>query len=310
MSASGMERIVYSVGSMEKALAFYRDYIGLEVVAEGVVERAEVTQLYGLPATTGAKAVFLKNELQDTLVELIEFRPNSGRVIRKGPHDWDYGIYDIAFFVRDIQACYRDAVGKGWKFILPPSHYKPNWVPWEVKETVLIGPDNAPFVLFERVTAEAQAYDRPYIRFNHSAQIIPSQEEVKRFYGGVLGLDVRSEVELPAGVVDTVMGVPRETKVRASFYEKKGSNTALMEFLEMDSHVPSKSLADVAKPPNLGMFMIAFPVDSLVEVKKALEREKFAVLVPPVEVTDPVRGRARALIARGPGDVWVELFEK
>ncbi|MCX8127044.1 MAG: VOC family protein, partial [Dehalococcoidia bacterium] len=106
MSTKGIDRVVYSVGDMEKALGFYRDMIGMREVSERSLGALEISRLWKLSPTTRARAVCLKSELQDTLVELVEFSPNSGEPIRYGPEDLSWGIYDIAWFVKDIQHCY------------------------------------------------------------------------------------------------------------------------------------------------------------------------------------------------------------
>jgi len=154
MATKGMDRVSISVSSLEDSLAFYRDWIRMEVVAEQILEMDKIQQLWNLPGETEAKAVFLKDEVQSTLLELIEFTPKTGRTIREGAKQWDYGLYDIAFFVKDIAACYRDLTEKGFAFVSPPVQYQPNWVPHAVKEAILIGPDNVPIAHIERMTSE------------------------------------------------------------------------------------------------------------------------------------------------------------
>ena len=61
----------------------------------------KIKQLWDLPEGTRARAVFLKNEEQPTLLELIQFDPHSERLIREGTQTWDYAIYDIALSVKD-----------------------------------------------------------------------------------------------------------------------------------------------------------------------------------------------------------------
>ena len=308
MATKGMDRVFISASNLEDSLAFYRDLIGMKVVAEQTLEPDEVQQLWNLPRETEAQAIFLKNELQSTLLELIEFKPNSGRTIREGTKSWDYGIYDVAFFVKDIAACYRDLTEKGYTFVSPPILYQPNWVPHQVKEVVLFGPDNVPFVLFERMTDEAQAYQQQYIRFNHSAQLVENLGEVKRFYGDILGLDLKGEMTVPEGIIDRVLAVPPGTESEVVFYERKDENTCLMEFLKLS--VKAIALASIARPPNLGLFMISFEVDALLSLMETLKKEGIAILSGPVELQTKVHGKMRAITVEGPSGVMIELFER
>ncbi|MEW6143306.1 MAG: VOC family protein [Chloroflexota bacterium] len=308
MSTRGMDRVLYSVGKIEKALSFYRDMVGMKVVGEAMLGPVEVTRLWGLPASTTARAVFLRGELQDTVTELIEFTPNSGRQIRNGPGDLDWGIYDIAWFVKDIQYCYREGLAKGYRFVAPPVQYQPNWVPWQVKETVMLGPDDAALVLFERMTDEAKQYDRQYIRWNHSAFIVESVAEAKKFFCDLLGLDLRGEMDLPTGIVDSVLNIPPGTPCKGAFVERKGANTCIIELLEMK--IPGKSLAGIAKPPNLGIFGYSFEIDNLDALLKASVRAGFPVFSGPVEVTTPLHGRMEAAIISGPYGAMIELFQR
>lgn len=308
MSTSGMDRVFYSVGSMEKALSFYRDMIGMKVVAKTVLEPVEVERLWRLPPSTMAKAVFLRSELQDTAVELIEFTPNSGKLIRSGPGDLDWGIYDTAWFVKDIQYCYREALAKGYEFVAPPVEYQPNWVPWKVKETVMLGPDNAALVLFERMTEEAKQYDRQYIRMNHSAFIVGKVDEGKKFFCDCIGMDVRGEMEIPPGIVDSVLGIPPGTKCRGAFLEKKGTNTCIIELLEMA--IPGKPLGMIARPPNLGIFGYAFEVDNLGRLLEVLPGSGYPIMGGPCKVKTPLHGEIEAAIISGPYGALIEIFQR
>ena len=119
MATSGMDRMFISVSNLADSLAFYHDWIGMHVVAEGELEAAEIQGLYGLPEGTRALSALLKNELRDTMLQLIEFNSHSGKVIREATDNWDYGIYCITFLVRDLDKVYRELTTKGFHFVSP-----------------------------------------------------------------------------------------------------------------------------------------------------------------------------------------------
>lgn len=306
MATKGMDRVFISVSNLEYSLAFYRDWIGMKVVAEQTLEPDETQRLWNLPEGTKARAVFLKNELQSTLLELIQFEPHSGRTIRQRAKPWDYGIFDIAFLVEGIDKIYYDLIGKGFTFISPPIPYQPNWVPHAVKEAILIGPDNVPIAHIERMTSEQYESQGNYIKLADTAQIVDSMSDVVRFYGDILGLDLLSELTLPKGLVDDVLTLPPGTEAKIAFFNKE--NALLVEFLEFS--LKGESLASIARPPNLGLFMISFEVDNLSSLMETLAKGGIAILSTPIELHTKLHGKMRAVTVEGPSGVMLELFER
>jgi len=306
MATKGMDRVSISVSSLGDSLAFYRDWIGMKIIAEQTLEPAEIQQLWNLPGGTEARAVFLKNELQSTLLELIEFTPNTGRTIREGARPWDYGIYCITFRVKDIDKIYCELTERGFTFVSPPIQYQPNWVPHQVKEVALIGPDNVPIDHFERMTSEECKPQGNYVRFDHSAQMVEDISEVKEFYGEILGLDLKGEMAIPEGLIDDILTLPRGTEVKTSFFNKE--DALMIEFLQLS--IEGKSLASVARPPNLGIFMISFEVDNLLPLMETFRKEGISILSGPVELPTKVHGRMRAITVEGPSGVMIELFDR
>ena len=133
MITTGVEGVLISVSDMDESLAFYRDWVGMEVVADQRLEPDKIQRFWNLSKETEAEVVILKNEEQSTLLELIGFKPRSGIAIREGAQPWDYGIYDIAFLVRDLDKTYNDLIKKGFTLCSPPIAYSPDWVPFDVK---------------------------------------------------------------------------------------------------------------------------------------------------------------------------------
>jgi catechol 2,3-dioxygenase-like lactoylglutathione lyase family enzyme len=308
MIATGIEKIVISVGNMDESLAFYRDQVGMKVVAEQRPEPEMIQKLWGLSLGTEAHAVFLKNEEQSTLLELIEFQPNSGKTIRGGAQPWDYGIYDIAFLVRDLEQTYKDLVGKGFKFLSPPIPYSPDWVPYDAKENILIGPNEMPIALIELVNAPPSQFKGAYGKIVDSAQAVENMDEVIRFYGDILGLSLMGDMKLPRGLIDEVLMIPEETDVRIAFFNKEGSEGPLVEFLEYSCK--GKSLASAAKPPNLGIFMISFETDDLSGLIEKFNKENVKIVSGPIEMEVGPHGMVKTIVVEGPSKAMIEFIEK
>jgi catechol 2,3-dioxygenase-like lactoylglutathione lyase family enzyme len=131
---------------------------------------------------------------------------------------------------------------------------------------------------------------------------------VAKFYRDILGIDLLGELNFGKGLLDELLLLPPETDGKLAFYKKQDSNALLMEFVQLS--VKGKSLASVARPPNLGLFMISFKVDDLSALMATLRKEGIVVLSGPVELYIETHGKIRAITVEGPSGVLVECFEE
>ncbi len=203
---------------------------------------------------------------------------------------------------------YAALTAQGYQATSSVVSYQPNWVPHQVKEVVINGPDNVALCHFARMTDEADAYSRQYIKFNHSAQMVPDLDEVSRFYGDILGLDLNGRMTIPPGMVEDILHLPEDTRTDVSFYVKHGMDGIQMEFLEM--HVDVRSQRETARPPDLGLFMLAFEVDDLDTVAASASKAGFRLMSGPVSLERKLYGSLRATTVLAPGGVMVELFQR
>jgi len=329
MATKGMDSVFISVSNLEDSLAFFRDFVGMKVVADETLEPDRIQQLWNLPRETQARAVFLKSELGSTLLEVIEFKPHSGRVIKEGAEARYYGLYDVAFQVKNMDAIYRDLTAKGFAFLTPPIQYQPVFIPFPVKQVFFLGPGNVPLTLIELMAPqeqdaqeyrpnklnielmasqeqEAQGYH--FNKLNDSAQIVESIDEAIKFYVDILGLDLMDQVTVPEGFLDELLGLPPNTGLKLAFVNRKDTDALLLEFVQPS--VKGKSPAAAARPPNLGLFMISFEVDNLASLTEKFEKEGITILSGPVELHTKVHGKMRAITVEGPGGAMIELFER
>ena len=96
--------------------------------------------------------------------------------------------------------------------------------------------------------------------------------------------------------------------MKMAFFNKKDENALMVEFLQLS--VKGESLTSVARPPNLGLFMISFQVDALLSLMATLKKEGISILSGPVELHTKVHGHVRAITVEAPNGVMVELFER
>jgi len=308
MAIRGVHSVSLSVSNIEKNLEFYRDYVGMKVVKDEELASEWVSRLWNLPAGTKARRVALKNDLRETFLELVEFNPNTGRSIREGAKAWDYGAYCFTFLVKDVDRLYQELGAKGYRFVSPPVQYQPNWVPWPVKEVTLIGPEGVLIDNFMRVKAEEYPTTNNIVRLDHSAWMVDSHERVKEFFGGVLGLDQMGEMAVPEGLIDDVILLPKGHRVTTCFFGKRDENSMVLEFLNVS--LRGKSLAQAARPPNLGIFQYSFEVDDLSAALGSCRERGFTVLSGPVDWETNRHGKLSAATVEGPVGVMIELFHR
>jgi len=307
MITSGIDRIFISVSDMDESLAFYRDWVGMQVVADQQLDPDAIQPLWNLSPGTKARAVFIKNEEQPTLLELIQFQPHSGRPIREGAKIWDYGIYDICLVVKDLEKTYQGLTDKGFAFVSPPIFYSPDWIPFDVKEAILIGPDQMPIAHAEIVASPKPDMKEDYGNIFDSAQIVEDMDAAIRFYRDILGLTLVSDNNW-RGLVDDLLTLPPGTDMRMVLFNKEGSEAPVVECIQIS--LKGKSLAPVAKPPNLGIFMISFETDDLSGLMQKFTREKVKVIAGPVKIELAPYGKINAVTVDGPSNVIIEFFEK
>ena len=307
MIKNGIARILISVCDLNESVKFYRDIFQMSVVGEYSLDTNTIEQLWNLPPETTGKAVCLKNDEQTTLLELIEFKPQSDRYIRPGGNTTDYGLFTIALRAKNVDAAYASLKQKGYQFICPPITYTPSWVPVTVKEAIMVAPNETAIALIERVSEPIPEFNGDYGIMLDTAQVVENIEEVTKFYVDILELNIVFDQVLPAGMIDNILNLPTGTESRMTFINQTGSKNAALEFIQCS--VKGKSLANVAKPPNLGLFAIAFVVDDLSALIQKLQANNVKMLSQPVEISSNEQERARAIIVEAPNGVNLQFIE-
>jgi catechol 2,3-dioxygenase-like lactoylglutathione lyase family enzyme len=305
---NGIDRIKISVSDMSASVAFFRDTLEMSVAGEETLDGAAFGRLWGLPAGTAVKAVYLKNDEQSTAIELLEVRPHSGRCIRDGAKNYDYGILDIAFRTKDLDAIYADLRGRGSRFCSAPVVYTANWANLMVSEAIMIGPDLMPVALIERLSGQ-----KPFIRNRFGtmvdvAQYVEDMDACNPFYIDILGYTSVFDHELPMGLVDDVVGLPPGTRSRLNLMYQSETKTPAVELIQ--SSAPGRSLASVIGPASYGLFSMSFETAGLEALLRAVQDAGFEVLAGPIETKTMLHGPIAAATVRGPNGVLVEFFSR
>ncbi|MDJ0681699.1 MAG: VOC family protein [Xenococcaceae cyanobacterium MO_167.B52] len=307
MIKNGIARILISVRDLNESVEFYRDILQLSVIEDYSFDSQTIEKLWKLPPETTARSVCLKNDQQTTLIQLIEFTPHSSKFIRSGGNTTDYGLFTIAFRAKDVDATYDRFKQKGYQFICPPITYTFSWGSVTVKETIMLGPDETPIVFIERLSEPKPLLEGDFGTMLDSSQVVENIEEINQFYVNLLGLTSIFDQVLPQGMVDDILNLPNGTESRMAFITQPESKSPVLEFIQCS--VKGNYLSDVAKPPNLGIFAIAFATDNLAALIEKLQNHNIKFLSEPVEISISQSETARAILVEAPNGVNLQFFE-
>lgn len=302
----GIERICMSVTDLAASQSFFTGLMELTQVAEGTLSQEEVQALYGMDAT--ARYVMLKNDVQTTLLQLLEFDPKPQKTIREGYNCWDFGYYDVAFRSQSNEEAYAKFTALGYAFACPPYRYVTTWSGAEVLEAVMIGPDNIPLALIEK-TASTPAFDGMFRNFPDSVLVVESVDEADRYYVDTLGLTKAFDMVMDDGLVDPIFGLEKGVHTRIVMYMGSGA-TPIVEIIEFTNKKGVSMTAEGASvPANAGTFATCFEVESLEDALAKHAENGFPATSGIVEHELAPYGRVRSAMVSGPSQAMVELFE-
>jgi glyoxylase I family protein len=115
------DHVAVSVKDMKRAIAFYRDVIGMEKVFDREFD-APMARLIGVEGTQ-VRVVHMK--LGDTTIELFDYRHPKGREPRPDRQQSDYGLTHIGFMVEDFWGTYQHLLDHGVQFVAEPVEFRP-----------------------------------------------------------------------------------------------------------------------------------------------------------------------------------------
>jgi len=306
MVKNGIDRIKISVSDMPASVAFFRDMLEMNVVGAERLNAPAFQRLWNLPKGTTASAVYLRNDEQSTAIELLEVRPNSGHTIRDGARMYDYGLLDVAFRARGLDIIYHDLQRRGVRFQSPPVVYTADWANVTVSEAIMIGPDQMPVALIERLSEP-----KPFIRNRFGtmvdvAQYVEDMDSCNPFYTDILGYKSVFDRELPEGMIDEIVGLPPGSRSRLNLMYQLETKTPAVELIHCSS--PGRSLAPVIGPASYGLFSMSFATANLGGLLDAVKQAGFPVIGGPSEAACLLHGPITAATVRGPNGVLLEFF--
>jgi catechol 2,3-dioxygenase-like lactoylglutathione lyase family enzyme len=110
-----------NVQNIDKAIAFYRDIIGMEKV----FDRELGTSMAKLIGVAGTDVRIVHMKLGDSVVELFDYAYPPGREPAPNRQQSDYGLTHIGFLVEDFWGTYQRLREKDVVFLAEPVEIRP-----------------------------------------------------------------------------------------------------------------------------------------------------------------------------------------
>lgn len=121
-----LEHVALSVGNMERSLAFYRDFIGMEVIMDINAENEGIGRIIGIP---GAKCRIVHLKLGPAILELFCYSNPSGENMAGRMRQCDHGLTHIGFKVTDFHKELDKLRKRNIEFLGKPVEFRPGvWV--------------------------------------------------------------------------------------------------------------------------------------------------------------------------------------
>ena len=304
---AGILRISVSASDLATTAAFFDDVMEMNRVAEGELDKATVKALYNMDAT--AKYAMFKNDLQNTLVQVLEFDPKPTKKAREGFAVQDGGYFDIAYRCQDNDEAYAKFTGMGYEFPTPPYRYVTSWSNSEVLEAVMYGPDNMPIALMGK-TKSTPAFEGTFRNMPDSVLIVESIEEADKYYVDTLGVSKVFDMVLEAGLVEPIFNLEGNAQIHMTMYMGTDAATPVIEIISFEAldsvSITEKGgvLGDYA-----GKFATCFQVENLEEALAKHAANGFAQYAEIAEYELAPYGKVRSALVHGPSKALMELFE-
>lgn len=123
---NALEHVAISVGNIERSLAFYRDFIGMEVIMDLNITDDRIGRVVGIPE---ARCRIVHLRLGQTVLELFCYTNPAGTNKADAMRQCDHGLIHIGFKVTDFHGEVERLKAGGFTFLGEPVEFRPGvWI--------------------------------------------------------------------------------------------------------------------------------------------------------------------------------------
>lgn len=310
----GFQEAIFSVSNLERTVDFYQRICGWKIISRNSGSDA-LKQLWQLEDTTEIEEVVLHNPNEkEGFLRLVQFKNVEQQQIRSGTQTWDTGgIFDVNMRAVDIEKLYRSFQNEGWNGYSDPYRYVFNI--YDVSEVLIKGHDGVTIAIMQRFAPPLEKFPHLKItsRFFNSSIICEDVEASYDFFKNKLGFHLFFKTEGNSRFDgQNVLGIPPNinSTVEVPIYivRPDKDNFGSVELLEL-KQFRGKNCADLAKPPNLGILMLRFPIKDADAYAAQIESNGVPLNTPVQKLRIEPYGEMKIFSVRTPDGVWLEFME-
>lgn len=311
----GITTAIVGASDPRRHLGLYRDRLGFQVEAHGVVPTATARALWGTTGGDVPVAVLSAAGARSGRIALLTI-PDADPATAEHPHTADFGLVGIDVYTRDIDASYRELTAAGYPWASPPARYQ---VPLgdravSVTEGFCLAPDGTDLVLVQPASprgTEAWAADpgRAYTELTSVVCHVPDVDAELEFWGSRgLGLELWYDVTFSSPGLEAMAGLPAGTRMRLGFLA--GPRTARIEVTGVRDNPGRVDRRARQRPGHaLGHSGWVARTGDLDAALACCAERGGLVLTTTVVTDDPLFGSARAASVDTPGGIPLTLYE-
>ena len=316
-----LDAAVISVADIAQSIAFYRDQVGLDLLADDTVDDPAMLAYWhaGQPIRCA-----LLGHGPDPVgrVMLLQLGQGERPLIREPAQRSATGLANLNFYTEDIHADYEKFRQFGYTFWSEPVQHDFGPRVGTPIEVVFDGPDGVAINLVELITpndatliGEMRRFVADYGRTATgytpvvtSAHNLRSMEAAVAFYERVLGMHVAIDEVLESEASNHFLGLADDARTHTVFVQ--GAHMFGKIALAQPLNYQADSLVDRAVSPNIGYLAQSFRVDDLDQARRDCVTTGAQIYSDMTELDVPGRGQLRTMLVRNPGSgALQELFE-
>lgn len=312
--AGPLHTVTIVTPDFESLATMYRDGLGLDVLGPFDIDpitRANLSQLWGLPVDLLWQIqVFRRTKVRGATQIRALVVNRQTPAIRKSWNRQELGPYGMGFPSLDVVPWDAHVLGLGFtrateeieRFPLKAS----DGTAYDVREATFNGPEFLRSIAISRGGGMAQVgqVDPDTGRGGpaYATQILakPAMDAMIAFFTDVLDFEVRSDREWTA----------YEIPFRFATVHAKGSDTGHVALAAYAPEHVAPGTGVAPRPPNRGMAMWSFRVESLIDLEKRAAARGVKPFTDAVEVRVPDLGNRRAQTYLAPNGFMIEVFER
>lgn len=315
-----LSSVIVTTDSLLRTKAYYTEGLKLTVAGEFSLDSEAIQRLWGLERPYPVRSLVLKRRAGDDrgYVRLVEIEGARGVNVRADADNWDYGVFDLAFVVKDNEGKTAEIERMGFGVHAWPVRYDfPYYAdrePYYVTEGVVNGPNETKVVFIERFNAP-----HPYGTLDvasgfsemvHSAQVVESIVEATHFYHDVLGLPIRGEFrDMEGSQFEHILKISRDEKFDMSLLADPAIPGNCVELIHLHDR-KGKTIAAQASLLNYGIAALSFESMDLPSVYRRVIEAAVEVVCEPMTLELDGAGSVEAFSCRGPSGILCEVYQK